>query len=398
MRKINLLYVIENLTIGGHQNRVLNECSQLNKNIFNPFMAYSKDGVWRERAESACVKVFKYLNHTKLRNPKNWPEHFVGLWRLVKFIKHNKIDIVITNNSTASFFIGSTAAKITKVASVNIVGASWSMKKLYVRLRRLLPFESYTDKIRVGSRELAKDFVQIGIEPNKIAKINVGIDLQKFHPNNSGKRIREEFGIDDDIAVVGQVSNFYPDKGIGILLKSVAKVIKEIPSVMLMIVGDGPIRKDLELLAQQLGIQQNVIFTGQRKDTPDIIAAFDIAAYPYRGVHSNIPEPGNYGIFTREAIASGKPMIFTDMGAPCEMVKHGVSGFLIPREGVEELSEAIIFLAKNPRKAEEMGLEGRKIAEKELNPQESIRKIEKLYIELAHLKRRGGNANLIDRL
>ena len=91
-------------------------------------------------------------------------------------------------------------------------------------------------------------------------------------------------------------------------------------------------------------------------------------------------------------------MIFTDMGAPCEMVKHGVSGFLIPREGVEELSEAIIFLAKNPRKAEEMGLEGRKIAEKELNPQESIRKIEKLYIELAHLKRRGGNANLIDRL
>ena len=82
-------------------------------------------------------------------------------------------------------------------------------------------------------------------------------------------------------------------------------------------------------------------------------------------------------------------MIFTDMGVECEVVAHGISGFLIPREDVDALSQAILFLAKDLRKAKEMGLQGRRIAEELCDFNRYIREVEKLYIELAHLKRRG---------
>ena len=132
-----------------------------------------------------------------------------------------------------------------------------------------------------------------------------GIDTQRFRFSiESRERIREEFGIGSDATVLGHVGRFHPVKNHPFLLEVFADYLKTHPSAVLMLVGDGPLRQSMQEKAGQYGIENSVVFTGSRPDTPALLCAMD--CFVFTSLNEGLP------VTLVEAQCSGLPCIVPD--------------------------------------------------------------------------------------
>lgn len=132
-----------------------------------------------------------------------------------------------------------------------------------------------------------------------------GINLEPFRTAPSREEARRELGIPVDAPVVGHVGLFERRKNQAFLLKVALEVLKLRPEVRFLMVGDGPLRPQIEAMARELGIEKNVVFTGQRSDVPRLmLSAMDVFAFP------SIEE--GFGIVLTEAQAAGLRSLASD--------------------------------------------------------------------------------------
>jgi len=144
-------------------------------------------------------------------------------------------------------------------------------------------------------------------------------------------------------------------------------------------VGDGEYRKRLENLRKELGLNENVIFAGNREDIPQILADIDIF------VLSSVSE--GFGRSAAEAMACAKPVVATKVGGVPEVVDDGITGSLVLPKNPNALAEAIITLLQNKEKAQRMGQAGRKRVEKMFSLQKNIRQTEEIYEEILQIRK-----------
>jgi len=176
--------------------------------------------------------------------------------------------------------------------------------------------------------------------------------------------------------LIGSVGQLHPSKGYDTLLKSMPQVIKEFPSVKLIIIGDGIQREYLERLCSDLGISQRVSFRG-RKMPAEVLGFLKnidlfVLASNWEG----------FGLALIEAMSSGKPVVATKVGGIPEIVEDGECGFLVPPGDPQALAEKVIYLLRNRDLATEMGKEGRKRVETLFSLDNMIVKLEGLYQDL----------------
>ena len=172
--------------------------------------------------------------------------------------------------------------------------------------------------------------------------------------------------------------NLSIQKGHGILIEATKDLIKKGVPVVLIIVGDGPMRVDLEKKTENFGIKGHVFFLGNRADIPDILNNIDIIAV------SSLRE--GFSISILEAMATSKPIVATNVGGNKELVIDGVTGILVPPGDPYSLSEAIHKLIKDRKTREQMGLSARKYVEKHFSVIDMVRKTEELYDNLIKKK------------
>ncbi len=173
-------------------------------------------------------------------------------------------------------------------------------------------------------------------------------DTEKFQPNAaSRKAIRAEFGLAESTPVIGIIGQLTKRKGQLGLLEAFALVIKELPSAILLIVGeplftaaDEEYHQHLKRTAEELGIARQVHFSGARHDIPAVMQALDLL------VVNSLAEP--CGLVVLEGMASGLPVIATAVGGNPEMIYHAVSGWLVPVQDNQALAEAIVKLIQSP--------------------------------------------------
>jgi glycosyltransferase involved in cell wall biosynthesis len=129
-------------------------------------------------------------------------------------------------------------------------------------------------------------------------------------------------------------------------------IIKSFPDAVLMIVGDGPDRSELESLCLELGISWHVIWVGQKSHdkTIRLIAVMDIVVVPsvFEG----------FGLAAAEAMAAGKPVVASNVDGLCEIIDDGETGLLVSVHNSELLASAIITLLERPELAKIMGGKG----------------------------------------
>lgn len=384
-RKIKILILLENISMGGQQNYAISIAERLDKSRFDCIIGFALDGPWRQRIMNAGLGLFKYagtdqmlkrITPFKIPVVKPWI-YIKPIYKLVRFIHKEKVDIVHTNGPF-SYIVGATAARIAGVPSVRTPGCIMQKgERLHYRLFKFLPFTYWTAKFIAIGKTVENELTDLGLKKNKIRYIHHGIDLNKFNPKISGEKIRKEFNIDIDAPVIGKIARVVPIMRFDLLLEAAVMVLKEEPRAKFMIVGDGPSKDELIKMTQELKISDHVIFTGFRSDTPEIIAAFDIGL-------ETMDDPIG-GIATLELMAEAKPIITAEgkFRGISEFIDNNRTGIIIPPNNPEAFAEAIIRLIKNKESARKMGQLARKKMEEKFDFNDSVKKTEELYIEIS---------------
>lgn len=163
---------------------------------------------------------------------------------------------------------------------------------------------------------------RLGVE--RVRCIYLGVNLQRYQ---TPKRVSAHYG--ESIRCIA-VASLIPEKGIDFAIRAVA----ELPWCTLDVVGDGPQRDQLNSLVRELGVANRVRFLGLRDDVPDLLRDADVF------LHTAIWHEA-LGLVILEAMASGLPVIGSDIGAIPELVRHGITGFLVPPGDVAGVVQAL---------------------------------------------------------
>ncbi|MCG2726257.1 MAG: glycosyltransferase [Elusimicrobia bacterium] len=368
MRKVNILYLANTGDIiGGGEINLCGILEKLNKEIFNPIVICPFKGDLAQEVEKLGIEV-KIVQMGSLK--KLNPFAFVSSIRaIIKILKNRNINLVHANGSRCAIY-GGLACKIVKapmIWHVRILESDGLLDRFLAKISAL---------IIVNSNAVKKRFEWMK-EKNKIAVIYSGIDVAKFSNTLQNKEMRKKFGLSSKpvICSVGRLDWY---KAHQYLLYAAKKVVKAAPDAVFLIIGDGEKRKYLENLKNELKLDDNVIFIGDRKDIPEILAGIDVF------VLSSISE--GFGRSVAEAMSCEKPVVATRVGGLCEVVDDGITGILVPPKDPLSLAEAIVELLKNKRKAKDMGIEGRKRVERIFDIEKSVRKTENFYKKILNEK------------
>ncbi len=250
---------------------------------------------------------------------------------------------------------------------------------LYSRLEKLAV--QHADAVQVASQHMYRNLLKLGISKEKIHCIPIGIDVESYASAGNGPKVRSELGVAPEALIVGLVGRIHPWKGQEVLIEAAARVLEACPNTHFLLVGD-IVRPEqrahldaLRMLAQQLNIARQVQFVGTRSDIPDIMQLLDICVVP------SLREP--YGLVAIEAQAAGTPVIASNVGGLREIVQDGVSGCLVPPGDSIQLANAIVMYLRDANLRSEVGMQGRKRANKEFSYPTMVSQTEALYEQMA---------------
>ena len=196
-----------------------------------------------------------------------------------------------------------------------------------------------------------------------LVHIAPGIALDQFRPGDKPTELLEKYQLLGHPTIVC-VGRLVRRKGQDKLIKALPEIMKEIPEVRLLIVGDGNLKEKLIASAKRLGISENVIFTGRvsYSDLPKYFLLGDVFAMPSRSRNFGLEVEG-LGIVYLEASASGLPVIGGSSGGAPDAVLVGETGYVADGRSVEEIAKQILFLLKDPSHAKNLGENGRRWVE-----------------------------------
>jgi glycosyltransferase involved in cell wall biosynthesis len=383
-----ILHVIDTLGIGGAENYVVSLVNKLNKEKFQVWIAYTDGRIQGIDGEALVSRLDRNVGLVKwnpkkigsLRSLRYLPYNIYHVISLYKIIRQFDIHLVHTH-LLFSAFRAWIAAKIACVPVIHnyttIITPEVQTEWLLVKHKTLARFvDKFVNKYIAFSQSFMQDLrTKLKVNDSKIVLIYMGVDLALYNFCQTNKHFKEEMYLDERNPVVGVIARLYPEKGIYKVLNAWPYVVREIPEARLLVVGDGPLRHQLEEMTEALGISDSVIFAGVRHDIPEILNIIDI--YVQTGDRPNL------GLSALEAMAAGKPIItIVRNDEEREMAKEnvidGYNGFIVPNIP-QEVASKIIWLIRNKKQANEMGQKSRILAEEKFNLEKHVKQVEELY-------------------
>lgn len=267
--------------------------------------------------------------------------NFIAELAALRHAKREKIPYVLTYHGDAQENYGT----FTRRAIVSF----------YIRhlLNRVL---SNADVIISPSEYFIDESRFLGKYRDKIVVIPNGINLSDFDIGYSKEDCREKLGLPLSGSIILFLGNIVPYKGPDILVKAMARIVKDEPDAKLVFAGKGVLKNELEMLSKRLGVEKNVKFTGFVEDglKPLYYKAADVFCLP------STMSTESFGIVNLEAMACGVPIVASKIGGIPDAVKDGKNGLLVQPQDSEALADAIIYLLENEDVRGKMGKNGRK--------------------------------------
>lgn len=254
------------------------------------------------------------------------------LWRLIRWLRRERADIVHTHLFTADAY-GRVAARFAGARGVYTTVHSTNIWKgrLHRTVDWLLAWVS--TRVIAVSAIVAQVLRNHGhIPASRVVVIENGIDLLRFSGATS-EGVRAEFDVPDAVPLIGLVGRLHPAKGHADLLCALAQLNTEGIMLRSLLVGSGELHDEIAADVERRGLQGQVILTGQRADVPRLLAALDVLVMPSRW--EGLP------ITLLEAMAMGKPVVATKVGGIPDVVTDGQEGLLVPAGDVESLTNAL---------------------------------------------------------
>lgn len=382
--KTRIMYFIGSLQLGGAERQLAELAVRLDKNLFDieicciaqggPLIDYVQSHGIKVSIFQACLLKGKY-------NPFSYIHIVREMWRIFRHIRKQRPDIVHAFLYTA-YVIGVLCARLAHIPVIIASRRSLGFFKESNFIKQ--PLENFvnlfTHHVLVNSRAVQEDVLRRErIDPDKIKLIYNGVDLERFQTKVEKNQILCELGIPHDRVIVGVVANLIHYKGHRELVEA-ARIIKQrVPSIAFIFVGrDGGIKKDLQNIILEYHLVDTIFFTNDRNDIPRLMQGFDIAALASH-------EEGFSNVIL-EAMATGLPMVATNVGGNPEAVVDGETGFIVPTRNPEALAQALLKLIENPILRKHMGEKGRQRVALHFSIQRLISDMQEFYLSLMEKK------------
>lgn len=370
-RRPVVVHVMHRFDIGGMENGIVNLINHMPAESYRHIiMAMTEVTDFRKRIKRDDVE-FIALNKK--------PGHAFHLYpRLFKLFRQLRPAIVHTRNIGALEIAVPAWAAGVKARIHGEHGREFDdldgTNKRNQWIRRIYrPFVTYYIALSSDLKHYLTEAV--GIRAGRVVQIYNGVDAERFRPAVPRALIEGcPFG-DQAHWLVGTVGRMQAVKNQTALAKAFIVALQRAPelrrTLRLVMIGDGPLRAESIALLEQAGCAELAWLPGERSDVPDIMRGIDCFALPSlaEGISNTI----------LEAMASGLPVIATDVGGSGELVERGSTGTLVPAGDVEALAEEMIALARQRDKARTMGCAGRSAIEQRFSMTAMVRQYQGLY-------------------
>lgn len=371
-RKIKILEAIRQGKIGGGESHVLELCSNLDKDIYEPVVLSFTDGPMVKELKARGIRT-KVIHTEKPFNFFIWGE-------VKKFMEQEKFDIAHAHGTRAMSNIFNSARSLSIPLIYTVHGWSFHQNQKYPvrRLRELSEkfLTSRADKTVCVSKSNQKD----GVERFNMQRSTViynAIDTQKFNLHaQKFADIRDELIIDRDKTVVGFIARITEQKDPVTMIKAFEIIKKKTDDIILLMVGDGDLKNETISLANELNLQSHIKFLPFRTDVPDILNAIDIYALP------SLWEGFPIGIL--EAMAMKKSVVASPVDGTRELIEDGHSGLFAEIKNSQKLADAILLLHYNKELKNKIALNGYNEVSRKYTIEKQVKKVGQLYNEVLY--------------
>lgn len=359
---VKVLHLIQGLEVGGLEYMVVNLIKGLNRGRFvSSVCCFDTLGALADDLDGVEVRLLKRKQGVDYSYPL----------RLAALIRREGAQVLHLHNPTA-FFYGALAGAIARVPWIVYTEHARDVRpNIKIRLAdRLLA--CFTDRVVAVAGHVKKNLVEYQwFDPAKVSIIYNGIDSGKFTGGRDGGSVRLSLGIGQRAPVVGIVARLDPIKNHACLLRAFAKVREGFPDAVLLVIGDGPLRGELEGQAEAAGLGGSVRFLGTRSDVESLLQCLDV--FVLSSVSEGLP------LTVLEAMAAARPVVATRVGGIPEAVEDGLEGLLVPPDDEGALAAAIGKMLSDREGAAEMGRAARRKFEKSFSLEMMIKRYEEVY-------------------
>ncbi|MFH1905330.1 MAG: glycosyltransferase family 4 protein [bacterium] len=331
----------------GIEQRILSISRSLNSGRFKIILAASPSSPLYKKAGSYNISLLSL-------KIGRWKFNPVVIWKLSRFLKTHKVDILHTHRSS-DHWIGVLAVRLFGLSSqCKIIRTRHNFTRIKNNCINNKLYKEWTDRIIAVAEVIREQLIdENNISGNKIITIHSSIDVKKFNDNFSGEAIRKEFSIASDTVVLGMIGRLRKHKDYPNVIEALDIIIKRVRNIKLLIVGDGILESQLKSIVQKMELSNYVIFAGKRENIPQILSGIDIF------VLSSSVE-GSPAVI-KEALIMEKPVISTNVGGIPEIIQNGITGILVPPHNPEALADGILDAINNMNKALEMAKKGKQV-------------------------------------
>jgi len=371
MGKFRVLHLIRPAA-GGMKNHLLTLFNRLNPELFE-LVAACPEGPPAAEIARAGGRVFTLPLAGELSFRKDWE----SIRRLAQILKEEKIVVLHAHGAKAGF-VGRLAARMAKTPVIFLTvhnsifyeeRPAWK-KMILAAVERTL--NGFTDRIITVSEALRQELIlKEGVDPGRVVTIYNGIEPVPVRLPRGRRQALAGLGLPPFGQVVGTIARLAPQKGVDCFLKAAAMLIRDY-QVNFVIVGDGPLRRRLEAEAVSLGLENRVVFTGEREDVPAILPVFDIF------VLTSLTE--GFPLAILEALAAARPVIATRVGGIPEVIVDNYTGLLVKPGDPAGLALAIAELLSDREKAVTLGRTGQARVKEKFTAAQMVRRLEEEYV------------------
>lgn len=371
--KIKLTHLVLDMDLGGLQRLIAQMIPIMDGNIFAfEVLCMNREGCFADQLRSKGFSVVLLQKNQKRAD----------LWypvRLARYLRKERVDIL--HMHTGTFIFGALAGAIAFTPATVFTEHGREVVDHPVRQAEDRIAVKLVDCVVPVSNNIEDVLVErIKAPRHKMRTIINGIATDLFAHRPRPRRLQEEFSIPDGCRVIGTVARLDGIKDQIGMIKTFELIGNRLGDCRLIMVGDGPMRDELEAYINAHGLQQRVIITGPRNDVPDFLNLFDLF------VLSSLSEGTSMSLL--EAMASGVPAVVTNVGGNPAIVEHNTNGLVIEPSDPAALAGAIVSILSDPELHRTFSERCAAKVRRDYSIERMAEDYCRLYLEILHGKKR----------
>ncbi len=358
---MRILFLANHLNVGGISSYLLTLGSGLKEKGHEVYLA-SGGGELEEKFRQAGIILINVPLKTKSEIS---PKILISYWKLKKAAAGLRIELIHSHSRTTQVlgcWLGRSLGRPHIFTCHGFFKPKLPRKVFGCWGQRVIAISSQVKE------HLTADFK---FSENKISVIHNGIDTQKFGDFSGRDRLRSSLGVAPDGFLIGIIARLSDVKGHLYLIRAMPEILKKFPGTKLAIIGQGKTEGSLVKETGNLGLEGNILFVPEAKDTREWLCAMDVFAMP------SLQE--GLGLALMEAMAQGLAVAGSAVGGIKTLVQDKITGLLVPARDAGALAQAIISLLGDPDLRRNLGDQAREFIAANFSKKEMVEKTEGLY-------------------